>query len=712
MQNDFAAEPAPRIRRPPPLDRSSVLRAVALGILLAAAISGILLLGEYLPAGRVILNENDVSPEDVLAPADKTFFSNVLTERARANRAKDVPNVYDPPDPSIASQQVGRAQDILAYINTVRQDAYAPPEDRARWIAAIPELNLSSETITRMLTMSDEDWQEVGGETEDVLLRIMEEEIREGEEDSVRRELPNRISLRLDFAQRDVVQSLAGGLVKANAFYNAAKTEQAKQEARAAAERVSVTIREGEAIVRAGDIVTSEDIEALNAFGLRQQETKWESIVGNVLFSLIVVLILELLILRLYPALWKRARSSVATVLLIVLFVAMARLMLAVDDDVIPYLFPLPALSMILTVFFGPALGIASGLTVGFVGTFVTDGSLGMAVYVMAGTLIGALTVGRGETLKAFLWAGLIVALTNGTVIMLFGLLSPEQDIIKAAISALVGIVMGGLAASLALAAFFALSALLDVVTPFQLMELSRPTHPLFRRLLLKAPGTYHHTLLLSNMAEEAANRIGANGMLARVGSYYHDVGKTMRPYFFTENQVGSVNPHERLDPRTSAQIIISHVQDGLDLADKYGLPSAVRAFIPEHHGTGLVLAFYRTAVRDAGEDGDSVREEDYRYPGPKPQSKETAVVMLADSSEARVRSAGPESAEEMDRIIRDTIGNRLDSGQLSGADLTLRDLDQIREAFLNVLQGVFHPRVRYPEPVKVKEPDGHEIVR
>lgn len=712
MQNDTAVDRGPRPRKTPLLDRRSVLRAVLLGMVLAAAISGILLLVELLPAGRVILNEGDVSSEDILAPVDKTFFSSALTDRARANRANDVPNVYDPPDPSIASQQVERAQDILAYLDTVRQDPYAAPEEKRLWIATIPDLTLSSETIDRILAMSGDDWQEVEAETEDVLLRIMEEEIQEGEEDSVRRELPNRISRRLDFAQRDVVQTLAGGLVKANAFYNAAKTEEAKQQARDSVDRISVTIREGEAIVRVGDRVTREDIEALNAFGLRQQEIRWESVAAHILFSLIVVLILELLVLRLHPALWKRTRTSVITVVLIVLFVALGELMLPLDDDVIPYLFPLPALSMILTVYFGPPLGITAGLAVGLVGAFVTGGSLEMVTYIMAGTLMGALTLGRGDTLKAFLWSGLVVALTNGIVIILFGFLSPEQDILRAVIRALVGIVMGGLAASLALAAFFALSALLDVITPFQLMELSRPTHPLFRRLLLKAPGTYHHTLLLSNMAEEAANRVNANGMLARVGSYYHDIGKTMRPYFFTENQVGNVNPHERLDPRTSAQIIISHVRDGLDLADKYGLPSAIRAFIPEHHGTGLVLAFYRVAVVNAGDAGDNIREEDFCYPGPKPQSKETAVVMLADSCEARVRSTGPESAEEMDRIIRDTIKGKLDSGQLDEADLTFRDLDQIREAFLNVLQGVFHPRVRYPEPVKVVEPNGQEIIR
>jgi hypothetical protein len=340
----------------------------------------------------------------------------------------------------------------------------------------------------------------------------------------------------------------------------------------------------------------------------------------------------------------------------------------------------------------------------------VSGGSIEIVAYLLIGTLMGGLSLGQADRLKAFLRAGVAVALVNAATIILFGLLLSEQDLVGVSINATVGLVSGGLAASLALAAFFALSSLLDVITPFQLMELSRPTHPLFRQLLLKAPGTYHHTLLVANMAEEAAVRIGADGLLARVGTYYHDIGKTARPFFFTENRVGNVNPHERLDPHTSAQIILGHVSDGLDLAKKHRLPSAITAFIPEHHGTGMVLAFYRMAVKEAGDKANSVRKEDFTYPGPKPQSRETAITMLADSSEARVRSAEPDSIEEIDQIIADTIRGKRDDGQLDECDLTLRDLKEIQAAFLSVLKGVFHPRVKYPEPIRVIGADGREV--
>jgi putative nucleotidyltransferase with HDIG domain len=550
----------------------------------------------------------------------------------------------------------------------------------------------------------------VKAETVRVLVQAMQGEIKESQVADVRRRLPTFISLSMTGAQSDVVKAIAGDLVTANTFYNAVRTEEARQQARDNTEPVNVTKRRGEAIVREGSRVSEEAIEALDTFGLRVREVDWQLMVGAVALAIVATVLLELLIFRLQPSFWTRGRASAITFLLIAIFVAMSKLMLPIADSPVPYLYPLPALSMLLSILFGPALGIAIGVIVTLIAGYVAGGSIEIIVYLLVGTLMGALSLGQAERLKTFLRAGVSVALTNAAIILLFGLMSPERDMVRVSINAMVGVVSGGLATSLALAAFFGLSAMLDIITPFQLMELSRPTHPLFRQLLLKAPGTYHHSLLVANMAEEAAGRIGADGLLARVGTYYHDIGKTARPYFFTENRVGTINPHDRLDPYTSAQIIMSHVTDGLELAQRYRLPSAISAFIPEHHGTSMTLAFYRMAVKEAGDDGESVREEDFCYPGPKPQSRETAITMLADGCEARVRSAEPGSVEEMERIIADTIKGKLDDGQLDECDLTLRDLQDVQAAFLSVLKGVFHPRVKYPEPVKVRTADGQEV--
>jgi hypothetical protein len=202
-------------------------------------------------------------------------------------------------------------------------------------------------------------------------------------------------------------------------------------------------------------------------------------------------------------------------------------------------------------------------------------------------------------------------------------------------------------------------------------------------------------------MAERAAETIGADALLTRVGAYYHDIGKLTRPYFFAENQSNGENPHDKLDPKTSADIIIGHVTDGMDLARKYRLPDKVRDFIPEHHGTTLVTYFYRRASQD--ESVNPVDQDSFRYPGPRPQSKETGIVMLADGIEATVRAKKPATQADLERIIRQVINDRLVSGQLDECDLTLKDLDAIRQSFEGVLQGVFHPRIEYPESITRK---------
>ncbi|MGB9593543.1 MAG: HD family phosphohydrolase, partial [Anaerolineae bacterium] len=299
------------------------------------------------------------------------------------------------------------------------------------------------------------------------------------------------------------------------------------------------------------------------------------------------------------------------------------------------------------------------------------------------------------ERLSVFVFAGMLVALANWLTVLAFRLPSQRYDWIGLATLFGAGLLNGGLASMLALLGYFALGNLLDIPTTLRLVDLARPTHPLMRQLLLKAPGTYHHSILVSNLAEEAAERIGADPLLARVGAYYHDIGKTLRPYFFVDNQTDGDNIHDRLDPETSAHIIVSHVKDGIDLARKYDLPKRIVDFIAEHHGTSLATYFYQRAQESAGDGkADPTR---YQYPGPKPRSKETAILMLADACEAAVRSLRPATAEEIETIVRNIIADRMQNGQLDDSNLTLRDLDEIRAAFTATLQGVFHPRIRYP---------------
>lgn len=678
------------------------LRAILSGLLFVLVVSGILVF-QFLPMDRVILDEGDVSDSDIRAPHEITYVSQILTEEARARAEAAVRDIYDPPDARVARQQVTKVRQILDYVDSVRQDSYARPEQQRQWIEGIPDLSLSAAVIDQILSLPEEDWQAVRAETISVVDQAMREEIRGSQLDQARRRVSTLVGLELSEVEAGIVSDLARDLIKSNSFYNAEKTNEAKRLARESVQPVSRTIAEGEIILREGDIVTPLDVEALSALGLRQAGIEWQGVVGTVIFVLLIAIVLGLYLFRFRQEYWVRWPRMLLLLLLLVLFILAAKLMVS-DQAPRSYLLPTAALSMLLTVLLGPQLAITVTVLFSMVVGFMAGGSLELAVYALVGGLIASLSLVRVERLNAFLWAGVYVALANLAVILAFRLPNQDYDAVRLLTLAGFSLVNGGLSASLTLAGFYLLGTLFNITTSLQLMELARPTHPLLRQLLLKAPGTYHHTILVSNMAEEAAGRIGADALLARVGAYYHDIGKTIRPYFFVDNQVEGVNVHERLDPRTSAQIVISHVKDGLDLAKRHRLPRKIRDFIPQHHGTSLATYFYQQARES---EGDEVNEEDFRYPGPKPQTKETAIVMLADICEAAVRAERPASIEEIEELVREIIGSKVLAGQLDECDLTLRDLDEIRNAFVNILQGVFHPRIKYPEEAERDENEG-----
>jgi hypothetical protein len=311
--------------------------------------------------------------------------------------------------------------------------------------------------------------------------------------------------------------------------------------------------------------------------------------------------------------------------------------------------------------------------------------------------VMGALTIGRAERLGTFFWAGLAADLGGIAILAAFRLPDPAMDVIGKA-SILAAALMSGLvSASLCFAALLVIGNLLGIPTTLQLIELSRPDHPLLQHILRNAPGTYQHSLQVANLAEQAARAIGANPLLTRVGALYHDAGKAVRPQFFIENQLPGQNVHDQMDPATSASVIVSHVPDGVDLARKFRLPAQVRAFIPEHHGTMEVTYQYQAALGMANGEKARIDKRDFVYPGPRPRSRETALLMLADGVEAKARAELPEDEEAIDRLVRWVIDDRLARRQLDRTDLTLKDLEAIRRSFVGTLRGMYHPRLRYP---------------
>ncbi len=681
--------------RPPSHRGTLVIRGVTWGVVFGILL-GLLLIFELLPVGQLELQVGQVSPVDIRAPRQITFVSQTLTEKARAQAEQAVRDIYDPPDPKIGRQQTLRLRQILDFIASVRSDPHASREEKIRALASVTDLTLTADLSDRILSFSDAEWSAVAEEAEGVLDRVMREAIRPSDVNEVKTRVSTLVRLTLTEAQTQVVVALVQNLVKANAFLNARETQNARLQAREKVEPVTMTVERGQAIVRQGDIVEPLDMEILETLGLLRPHIKWQDVVGNALLAGLIATLLGGYLSARARALWNDDRQLLVTSLLFLLFTAGARLMVP-GHTVLPYLFPGAALGLIISTLFDTQAAVFSSALLSVLVGAIGGGNLELAAYVFAGSVFAILAVQRVERISVFVFAGMLATLANWLTVLAFRLPPQRYDWIGLATLFGAGLLNGGLASMIALLGYFALGNLLDIPTALRLMDLARPTHPLMRQLLLKAPGTYHHSILVSNLAEEAAERVVADPLLARVGAYYHDIGKTLRPYFFVDNQTNGENVHDRLDPETSAHIIVSHVKDGVDLARKHNLPRRIVDFIAEHHGTGLATYFYQRAQQSAANGNPHPDPARFQYPGPKPRSKETAIVMLADACEATVRSLRPATAEEIETIVRKLVMERMEEGQLDDSNLTLRELEEIQKAFIAMLQGVFHPRVRYP---------------
>lgn len=674
---------------------STRFKALAYGVVFVV-LTTLVLAVQWPTSGRYALTVGEVSPADIRAPVSIEYISETDTEEARLQAERRIADVYEPVR-RVRSEQVDRARAIFALIDGQRADNSLTAEQKSAAILELPDVQLEGADIAAILSLDDEAWERVKVEAPGALNVILLGEIRDTTLVAARRRVPSYIDLR-DDTEAAVTIALVRALLKPNMLPNEERTQAARDEARNAVAPQTGQYAAGEIIVRAGDVLTARHIEALDKLDLYQPGLDWWRVGSAFLISIALAAIFGLYIVRAGSEDLANPRRLSLLLALLAGFLLLAKLMVP-DSTVLQYFFPLGALTMLIAALLGLQWMLLVTIYFGVVLGALASNPLPMITYAMVGSVIGALVVGRGERTSAFVRAGLAIALANVLIVAAFEMPFSSLDLTGHVQLFAAAVVNGALAASLTLIGFYFFGAIFDIATPLRLMELSRPNHPLLRDLVTKAPGTYHHSLLVSNLAEQAAESIGADPYLTRVGAYYHDVGKIFRPHFFVENRADGVDPHSQLDPWSSAQIIITHVKDGLELAKKHKLPHRIRDFIAEHQGTGLVRFFYYEAQKIAGPEG--VDEKDFRYPGPKPRSKETALLMLADSCESAVRAARPQTREEIDEIVRKIINQKLIEGELSESPMTLQDLETVRQVFVRSLKGVHHPRVVYPEPAR-----------
>ena len=613
---------------------------------------------DILPLGRVTLEEGDVAAQDVHSPRHATFASDILTESARERAEANVEPIYTPPDGRVARQQIAFARKVAEYIRSIRADTTTTLADKYGKLTSLIGLSLSPTLAQDIIQLSDDDWDKIEAEMLATLDWAMRSEIREDNLYQARARVPALVSTALTEQQAAIAGELAQQFIVPNSFLDTRAAEAARATARQSVEPVMRSFEAGEIVVREGQIVRALDVEALDDLGLRQARPNWGNWAGAVLYAVIVVIPLGLYLQRFERSRWNHPRKLIVLAVLILLFVLAAKVMLP-HDTILPYLFPAATLPMLLVVLVSPNLAVLATAVLAILAS-VVGGGAELIVFVAAGGFVAALTLGRIERLSGFFRVGLYVTVVNVIVLLAFRLPAGNTDASSMLTLLASAIANGSIATSLSFGGLFILGNLGEITTTIQLQELARPTHPLQQLLLEKAPGTYHHTRMVANLAEHAAEHLGADALLVRVGALYHDIGKSEQPYMFVENQRDGVNVHDKLDPRTSAEIIMQHVKEGVTLARRYRLPGRVRDFIPEHHGTMRASFLYQRAVQQAGGDAAQVNEKDFRYPGPKPQSKETALVMLADGCEAATRAIRPSSTQEIDDIVRKIISDRV----------------------------------------------------
>jgi putative nucleotidyltransferase with HDIG domain len=668
--------------------------ALAIGIGFATAILLTVVLSVDLLPRVYDLKEGDVASVAIKAQRSITYVSQIRTRQARDAAAAQVPPVIELNRDVIAQQTRGLA-DLIQAVNVVRGDATHPnPTDKQQAISQLVTPPLSDSTARQLATLDDYRWSTVANEAQRVLQDIMKDRIPDSSVDEVRNEVPLRVTPFFSDSDRAVVVDLVQRFVRANQVLNQDATARAQQDAREAVAPVEQTYARGQTVVRDGQVVGPLEIEALEALGLRNPELDWQSVAAAALLSFTLIGVLAAFIWHFDRPLLYRDRRVILLAGLIIVSVVAARMVIP-GRPLWAYIFPLPAVSMLLAILIDAQLALAVGVMLSILLAWIAGQSLEIGVIALLGTMVGGLAVWRRERLIAYFVAGGEVALVMIAAYLAFFLASRTDDLGLLSIVGFELTVNGVLSSLLAVGSFALLGRMFGILTTVQLLELANPTQPLLRRLLTEAPGTYHHSIMVGNLAERAAEVIGADSLLVRVAAYYHDIGKLERPWAFIENQADTnANVHDSLDPQQSAQIIAAHVTDGVKLAEKYRLPARIREMIPQHHGTRMISFFYQQAAERTS---DSVDAALFTYPGPRPQSREAAILMLSDSTEAAARAARDHSREAIEQLVDRIIRQRLEEGQFDDCNLTLRDLTRIKQSFVTLLTGIYHPRIPYP---------------
>lgn len=634
------------------------------------------------------------------APVEIRATKDIIDEYATRELENEIRNNVEPKyrvSPSIQMSMKEIINDFFSKVDELKQDENLGLQEKIDILTNESRVAVTRNESYTAISMDEEELAQFKEIIIDLINQIMSTGITEEDLEYEKSNVTDIFqSLELDDDKRQLGISLINNTIQPNKFIDQEATQRKIDEELSKLE--PIIVREHQIIARKGDIIDARAYELIKSSGLLKEDKIYNN--KNIIGVLILVVLLQVFLFGYIYIFHREMFYSNRLSILIIIIIAMILISMGLYN-ISPYIMPIATIPLLIGILIDARLSLIVNIFMIFIFSFILeldDTLIGM--YIISGS-IGSYLTTRQIQRNNLLINGGIIGLSNILVLISFGFIK-KIEIIDLLIRSGYGFINGVLCSILTIGSLPIWENLFQVLTPLKLLELSNPNQPLLKKLMLEAPGTYHHSIIVGNLSERAAEVVGANPLIARVGAYYHDIGKLSRPYYFKENQLSGDNPHDRLEPALSTSIIINHVKDGIELGKKYRLPKRILDIITQHHGNTLVSYFYHKAI---DENDTEVKMDDFRYEGPKPQTKEAAIVMLADSTEAAVRSIKEPNKEKIKEMINNIIKGKLNDNQLDQCDLTLKNLSEIEDAFLSVLMGIFHERIEYPE-IETEEGD------
>jgi len=638
---------------------------------------------------KYALKEGDIAKVDIKATKEVT--DTLKTEEKQQQKAEAVPLQYNK-NLEIKKQAIDQLDNLFFKANklidtTLNEDA------KIEQLKKETQINLSEDELRVLVSLDKAQLKVLQENLNNIMGKVLDLDIRKDNQEDLKK-AQDAISVyfnssKLSRSLRDLGIRIGTLEIKPNFFYDEEKTNELKADAKKSVQ--PITIKKGQIIVKEGEPVTERDLIILRDLGLLDNNDNKFTYISVAVLVLLSLFLQWFYLYRYYRDIYLDSNNIILISILTCLSVLLARTIAIIS----PFLIPLACVPMLLTLLINYKVSVTSNIINCILISAVVQFNIEITLLAIINSILGAVALKKLQQRNDILYAALFVGVMNLILTLSVGFLLSNNaiEVLKKAGYSFAGSITAAIFTIGFLPIF---ESTFNIVTTIKLLELSNPNHPVQKRLLLEAPGTYHHSVLVANLAEVATEKVGGNPVLARVCAYYHDIGKIRRPMFFKENQVTKDNPHDKINSNLSTLIITSHIKDGVEIAKEYKLPKEIRDAIQQHHGTSLVKYFYITAKNNSDKP-EEIKEDDFRYPGPIPTSKEIAILMLADAVEAAVRSISEPTKGKVEEMVTNIIKARLNEGQLDNCDLTLKDLNNIREAFLKALSGIYHQRIEYP---------------